>query len=201
MSTYRGSTLRTLIGCLAYVFKHTPGVVIMENVLGVNQLLEHLERFFLGICYKWVHTRHLVPDRFKLPNSRPRVYMIAVREKVRQVLFAARSIVVALSSSDGSAIKHRLVAQVRQGTFVTAALAFLHSVLERFSRMPMVRMEELLLDRQHPHLAKVFGSPPATCSHYDQEARNAEAVWHCVHETAFRQPHKTYRSSNDLILE
>eukprot|EP00969_Alexandrium_andersonii_P138766 6136541-Alexandrium_andersonii.AAC.1 len=51
----------------------------MENVTKVEVILEMLAEFFSMVGYQFHAKNNLVPEAFRIPNSRPRYYMFACR--------------------------------------------------------------------------------------------------------------------------
>ena len=71
-----GTTAETLLATLQYVLKHKPSMVLMENVKAFLALSNELMRLFkqMGYAVRFVEVNS---RDFGVPQSRPRVYMIA----------------------------------------------------------------------------------------------------------------------------
>ena len=71
-----GTTAITLLATLKYILKHKPGVVMVENVKAFQALEPELRRIFLdlgyALCFLQVNS-----TEFSVPQSRPRIYMVA----------------------------------------------------------------------------------------------------------------------------
>ena len=62
------------IGCCTKVRAHLPDYVLMENVVGVQKIMDVIQQLLRRIGYDAFCTDVLNPTMFGLPNNRPRVY-------------------------------------------------------------------------------------------------------------------------------
>ena len=131
-----GSTLPTLIGCLKYIDVHRPRGVLMENVQGCEQLMPLLRQWLMARKYEVFSTTQLTPDRFALPNTRPRVYIAA---------------------------QHSL--PMTEEKVVECCEGFITSALQGFAGMITAPISNYMYQRDHPHLKNLHGKVPDSCAH------------------------------------
>lgn len=75
-----GETGRTFDGVLQYLLVHRPGIVLLENVVGLAKCgtLQHC-LYLMKLCGYAVHYRTLCTTEFFLPQVRPRIWIMAIR--------------------------------------------------------------------------------------------------------------------------
>ena len=78
-SELEGTTLPTLLGALKYICAQRPMVAISENVSNVECLIPLLKEFYNMCGYTFWWSKRIGPQMFRVPNSRPRIYMVAMR--------------------------------------------------------------------------------------------------------------------------
>ena len=153
---YEGTTLPTLIGSMKYIYHHRPQFILMENVIGANGLLDLIGQFFVRCGYQYWHTQDLCPSNLSMPNSRPRVYILA--EHSRGLAYA----------------------RAQDGAFQDMCSKFVEGQVTKAKRGHVPSIYDFLLPREHPHLKKVFGEVPSYRNHSD-----SEGAWTKRHLTTY----------------
>ena len=112
-------------------------MVIMEHVTKVEAILDMLAEFFSMIGYQFHATDKLVPEAFRIPNSRPRFYMFVCRVRCFPILN-----------------RSPLPARVDQ---------FVHSMLSDLAPRPMLPVEQFAL----PDGTTYFDSQAKACAGHE----------------------------------